>query len=66
MKHENEGFEVERSFGLGVLLKLTKKNKKGIEIASTGNKFKSNVPLNELKDAVNDIIQRHNIKLKIK
>ena len=46
---ERENFEVEKSFGLGVLFKLTKKSTKGIEISTNGDKFTSNVPLNELK-----------------
>lgn len=59
-------FEVEKSFGLGVLLKLTKKNVAGIEIATQGNKFTSNVTLNELSDAVNRVMKTHNIRLALK
>lgn len=58
--------EVKKSFGLGVLLKLTKKNTRGIEISSQGNKFISNVSLRELNDAVTSTIKAHNIRLKIK
>ncbi len=59
-------FEVSKTFGLGVLLKLTKKNVSGIEISSNGEKFTSNVNLNTLSDAVNATIEAHNIHLKIK
>ncbi len=66
MDRENRPFEAERSFGLGVLLKLTKKNTKGVEISSIGNKFTSNLSHNELSDAVQRIMETHNISLKIK
>ncbi|WP_300458000.1 hypothetical protein [Desulfobacula sp.] len=66
MKIEEKPFEVTKTFGLGVLLKLTKKNIQGIEIISDGEKFRSNVTLNKLSDAVNATIKAHNISLKIK
>ncbi len=66
MDRENKPFEAEKSFGLGVLLKLTQKNTKGVEISSIGNKFTSNLSLNELNDAVQRIMETHNIRLKIK
>ncbi len=66
MDRENRPFEAERSFGLGVLLKLTQKNTKGVEISSIGNKFTSNLSHNELNDAVQRIMETHNISLKIK
>lgn len=59
-------FEVSRTFGLGVLLKLTKKSVNGIEISTNGDKFRSNVPVGTLTDAVNATIKAHNIHLKIK
>ncbi len=66
MEHKKKPFELEKTFGLGVLLKLTKKNVHGIEISSNGNKFISNVTLNKLTDAVNATIKAHNINLKIR
>ena len=66
MSGEDKPFEVEKTFGLGVLLKLTKKNLKGVEISTSGNKFKSNLTLNELNDAVTRVMEAHNIRLKIK
>lgn len=66
MDNKERPFEVSKSFGLGVLLKLTKKNSTGIEIFSNGEKFTSNVTLGTLTDAVNETIRTHNIKLKIK
>ncbi|MBA3010186.1 MAG: hypothetical protein KKF12_03310 [Proteobacteria bacterium] len=59
-------FEIKKTFGLGVLLKLTKKNIPGIEITTTGNKFTSNVTLDEMSNAVNATMKTHNIRLKIK
>ncbi|MBU1194841.1 MAG: hypothetical protein KKE62_14475 [Proteobacteria bacterium] len=66
MENSEKPFEVSKSFGLGVLLKLTKKSSSGIEIFSNGEKFTSNVTLGTLTDAVNATIKTHNIKLKIK
>lgn len=66
MNNANKFFEVEKSFGMGVLLKLTKKSNKGIEICSDGEKFTSNVTLNELSSAVDSTLKAHNIRLKIK
>ena len=64
MENNNTSFEISKTFGLGVLLKLTKKNIKGIEISSNGEKFSSNVNLSKLSDAVNATIKKHNITLK--
>lgn len=66
MTNKDKTFEASKSFGLGVLLKLTKKNTNGIKIFSNGEKFTSNVTLGTLTDAVNATIKTHNIKLKIK
>ncbi len=66
MEHDKKNFEIKKTFGLGVLLKLTKKNIPGIKISTNGNKFISNVSLNELSDAVNATMKTHNIRLKIK
>ena len=63
---KDKPFEVEKSFGLGVLLKLTQKNLKGVKIATKGNKFTSNLSLSEMNDAVHRIMKAHNIRLKIK
>jgi hypothetical protein len=66
MEHKEKTFELEKTFGLGVLLKLTKKSFQGIEISSNGKKFTSNVTLSKLTDAVNATIKAHNINLKIR
>ncbi len=63
MKTDNTPFEAQKSFGLGVLLKLTKKNTKGIKILTTGDRFTSNVSSSELKHAVEKTIKDHNITL---
>ncbi len=66
MSTDNKPFEVEKSFGMGVLLKLTKKNIQGVEISSDGEKFTSNMSLDDLSDAVDSTLKTHNIQLKIK
>jgi len=60
----DKNFEIRRTFGLGVLLKLTKKSFQGIEISSQGDKFVSNVGVSKLSQAVDTILKRHNITLK--
>lgn len=65
MSDREKPFEVTKTFGLGVLLKLTKKNVNGIEISSNGEKFTSNVNLDTLSNAVHATIEAHNINLKI-
>lgn len=66
MSKGNKPFEVEKSFGVGVLLKLTKKNIKGVDISTQGNKFISNLSRSEMNEAVNSIMQTHNIRIKLK
>lgn len=66
MSYGEKPFEVEKTFGMGVLLKLTKKSIHGVEITSEGDKFTSNMTLTELSDAVDSTLRAHNIQLKIK
>ncbi len=66
MNNNDKPFEVEKTFGLGVLLKLTQKTLKGVDISTTGNKFTSTLSREEMNDAVSRIMQTHNIRLKIK
>jgi hypothetical protein len=61
----NQPFEVVKTFGLSVLLKLTKMNIKDLEFQTMGDKFTSNVPLSQVTDAVNATIEKHNIQLKL-
>lgn len=64
--NRNKPFEVEKTFGLGVLLKLTQKNVSGVDIATRGTKYTSTLSLSEMNDAVERIMKAHNIRLKIK
>ena len=66
MSYGEKPFKVEKSFGMGVLLKLTKKSIHGVEISSDGEQFTSNMTLTELSDAVDTTLKTHNIQLKIK
>ncbi|MCG8614625.1 MAG: hypothetical protein MI802_00305 [Desulfobacterales bacterium] len=66
MSKRDKPFEVEKTFGLGVLLKLTKKNVQGVDIATNGSKFTSSLSLDEVNTAVDRIMKTHNIRLKIK
>jgi len=56
--------EIEKTFGLGVLFKLTKTSVQGINISSRGNKFVSNVGMEKLSRAVDATLKQHNITLK--
>ncbi len=64
MENSEKKFEIKKTFGLGVLLKLTKKNVPGIEISSQGNRFVSNVSADRLTQAVEATLKSHNITLK--
>lgn len=64
MENSEKNFEIKKTFGLGVLLKLTKKNVQGIEISSQGDKFVSNVSVGRLTQAVEATLKSHNITLK--
>ena len=64
MKNIDKNFEVEKTFGLGVLLKLTKKTVQGIKISTDGNKFVSNVSVGKLSQAVDTTLKTYNILLK--
>jgi hypothetical protein len=66
MSKRDKPFEVEKTFGLGVLLKLTKKNVQGVDISTTGSKFTSSLSLDEVNTAVDRTMKTHNIRLKIK
>ena len=58
-------FEVKKTFGLSVLLKLTRKNIDGIEISEMNGKYRSNLDLDEMNQAVTRTMASHNIQLKI-
>ncbi len=60
-----ESFHIKKTFGLGVLMKLTKKNVQGIEVDTVGDQFVTNVSLKKLKDAVEHTMALHNIRVKI-
>jgi hypothetical protein len=60
-----KSLDIERSFGMGVLLKLTKKNVGGIDISTDGKRFSSNVSVRKLSEAVDKVLAAHNIRLKI-
>ncbi|MFA5906541.1 MAG: hypothetical protein WC836_21615 [Desulfobacula sp.] len=65
MTNEERPFEIPKSFGLGVLLKLTKNNCPDIKIISNGKTFSSNVTVGKMTEAVNATIESHNIHLKV-
>ncbi len=64
MENIDRNFEVNKTFGLGVLLKLTKKNVQGIKISKNGNKFVANVGIGKLSQAVDSTLKKYNIIFK--
>ncbi len=64
MTDNNKSFQIKKTFGVGVLMKLTKKNVPGIKIDTVGENFVSNVSPNQLKDAVEITLVSHNIRVK--
>lgn len=65
MNTPKKKFEVKKTFGLSVLLKLTRKNIQGVEIFETNGKYTSNLDMDELSKAVAKTMDTHNIKLVI-
>lgn len=61
---ETKTFNIKRSFGMGVLLKLIKKNVKGLNISTDGKRFSSNLSVHELSRVVDRVLKVHNIRLK--
>ncbi len=65
MDSTKELFEVKKTFGLSVLLKLTRKNIDGIEINEVGGKYRSNLTPAQMNQAVTSTLASHNIHLKV-
>ena len=65
MSDNTKPFEMQKTFGLGVLLKLIKANISGLKIVETGGKLRFNIGVDELKSAVDRAIKKHNINLKV-
>ena len=61
----NDNFNAKKTFGLAVLMKLAKKNIDGISVETIGDRFVSNVSLNEIKEVVAHVIDTHKIRLKV-
>lgn len=64
MSNDHKPLDIERSFGLGVLLKLTKKHVDGVEISTDGERFSSNLSVRDLSKAVDTVLETHNIRIK--
>jgi len=60
-----KSFQIKKTFGLGVLMKLTKKNVQGLEIATVGDQFVTNVSRDKLLHAMEHTIELHNIRVKV-
>ncbi len=58
-----KAFDVKKTFGISVLLKLTRKNVNGIEISETNGRYHSNLDLDEMNKAVTATMEAHNINL---
>ena len=65
MSTEKKDFSVKKTFGLSVLLKLTRKSIDGIEISESNGRYTSNLGLEEMNKAVTATLQAHNISLRI-
>jgi hypothetical protein len=65
MNDKKRPFEAKKTFGLSVLLKLTRKSIPGITISEHKGKLTSNLNMEELNRAVDMTLQTHNIKLRL-
>lgn len=64
METSSNPYKIKKTFGLSVLLKLTRQNIKDIKIMEDNGSYTSNLDLAELSRAVDRTIQTHNIRLK--
>ena len=64
MEKKNNTFQIKRTFGLGVLLKLTKTNVQGLNISTDGVNFIADRNLDQMTQAVEATLAQHNIALK--
>ncbi|MEH0019738.1 MAG: hypothetical protein V6Z89_08795 [Desulfobacter sp.] len=62
---EKKDFDVKKTFGLSVLLKLTRKSVNGVRISETNGRYRSNLDLDEMNKAVTMTMEAHNISLKV-
>jgi len=58
-------FNAKKTFGLSVLLKLTRKNVDGVEILESNGRYTSNLGMDELNSAVTKTMEAHNINLRL-
>lgn len=68
MNHYNSNsyFDVKKTFGISVLLKLTQKSLGGIKISETNGRYHSDIAFKAMNQAVNKTIKTHNIIIKEK
>ena len=65
MSKATSSFEIEKTFGIDVLLKLTKINNNDILFSESGGKYTFNISMDELKQAVCTTLVNHNISLMV-
>jgi hypothetical protein len=56
-------FEIKKTFGVDVLLKLTKTNNHGLKILENDGQYTFNVTKNKLSRTVNSTLKNYNITL---
>ena len=59
----DKNFSIKKTFGLAVLLKLTKTHVAGIEITERLGMLRSNVNMTAMNNAVEKTMAAHNIRL---
>jgi len=63
MGKEIQKFEIEKSFGVDVLLKLAKTGSNGLEILENDGKYTFNMSKNKLSRVVDYTLENYNITL---
>lgn len=62
---DRKDFDVKKTFGLSVMLKLTRKSVEGIEISESNGRYRSNLCLDDMARAVTTTMEAHNINLRL-
>jgi len=62
---KKKDFDAKKTFGLSVLLKLTRKSVDGVEISESNGRYTSNLGMEDLNNAVARTMATHHINLKL-
>ena len=63
MDKKTDKFEIKKSFGVAVLLKLAKTETTGMQVQENDRKYTFNISKNNLNQVVDNVLRNYNITL---